>query len=404
MYFLYNKKKIDVGLLILLMYAISSSISIYYFSFSFVSSYFNKITIIPFIYLFLLTTLCIYPLLKYDSSNVKVITALNSSGFIYILSVLIIVVTLEPIIENILLFTKSRDESSSHIADIYNSSADGNIIEMYSFLGRRLSYVSILFSTSSVIFLFYYLTKQKKKIWVLIGLGMVSCNTVLYYFNTSNRAGVLSHFFFIICCYLLFKNCILKSTLKKINYIGFLFLVMIISLTTIVTLGRFNNGSKNSDLNAVAWVALYAGEGPLKFNNDLWYIKYHTNGDDIFPFFKNLIGLDTFTDTASRDNYYFRKNGIQIENFYTIVGDIFYDFGILGTPIFCFFIFVCITILVKRRKTYPLEIIFLLAIIVHIFLMGFAAYIHRAYTAQFGLLFPLFVMLGLYFNRKKLIN
>jgi hypothetical protein len=159
--------------------------------------------------------------------------------------------------------------------------------------------------------------------------------------------------------------------------------------------------SSNSELTTFSWLALYGGEGPLKFNNDLWHIKYHTNGDDLFCFIKNLLGFDTFKDSLSRDNYYTMKNGIQIENFYTVLGDVFYDFGIFFTPLFCLFINRLIYFFTKSRVVYPLEVIFLIALSAHIFLLGFAAFIYRSYDDQFGLVFPFIIIFILYYNRKR---
>ncbi len=148
------------------------------------------------------------------------------------------------------------------------------------------------------------------------------------------------------------------------------------------------------------WIGLYGGEGFLKFNNDLWYIKHYTDGDDMFAFAKNLIGLETYIDVRERDGFYLNKNGIQIENFYTFIGDIYYDFGLIGTIFFALLLnFICVY-LIKIRKKYPLEIIFILAIMSHIYLIGFTAYIHRAYSAQFALLIPLFTIIILTINRK----
>lgn len=399
-YYYKQKKCFDLGILILLIYAVSNCISVFYFSFDYVALNFKRITVIPYIYLFILTFICIYPLLKFNSNRITNINAVGSTVFIDLLTSILILVTIEPFIENLSLILKNNNQSSNYLAEIYEARNQGLSISVFSEIGRRLNYISNLFATTSVVFFFYYLTKVKKSKYKIIGLSLVIFNTILTYYNTSNRAGVLSYFLFIISCYFLFKNSLNPIILKRIKYYGFLFGGIVLTLTLIVTIARFS-ANESSSFSVFSWIALYGGEGSLKFNSDLWYIHYHTMGDDMFCFLKDILGLETFIDNTSRDSFYFSRNGIQIENFYTVIGDVFYDFGFFGAPIFCLIIYYFAKEITKIKKQYPLEIIFTIALVTHVFLMGFAAYIHRAYSAQFGLIFPGLVIVVLYINRFK---
>jgi oligosaccharide repeat unit polymerase len=397
--FYLKKKRLDLGVLILLVFAISNVISVFYYSFDYVRPNFNNITFQPFLYLFILYIICLVPFQRISDKHINSISAKGSLPFLFILSCSLIFISIVPLIENIVLVIKNRGNDAI-ISSIYDSRNQGEKIEIYSLLGRRLNYISSLFLTTSIICFFYFLSLPKRRNLLIFGLSLIIVNNVLYYYNTSNRAGIIICFLFIITCFFLFKNILDKRVLSFIKYTGFFFILLVITIIGIVTAARLDNSS-NTEITALSWLSLYGGEGSLKFNNDLWHIKYHTNGDDIFCFVKNLLGFETFKESLARDNYYNLKNGIQIENFYTVLGDVFFDFGLVLTPIFCFIINRIIYFLTRKREVYPLDIIFLIAFFAHIFILGFSAFIYRSYDAQFGLIFPFIVICILYLNRKS---
>lgn len=139
---------------------------------------------------------------------------------------------------------------------------------------------------------------------------------------------------------------------KRINYIGLFLISFLIIAVLLVTISRYNSSESDTG-NIFTWLALYAGEGPLNFNNDMWYVTKSTNGDNTFVALRWLLGL---TDVDSvQDNWLINQNlGVRGNVFYTYIGFIFADYNIVGTILFLSLISILLLMKIKPIETnYP---------------------------------------------------
>jgi oligosaccharide repeat unit polymerase len=403
-YYIFKIRKFNLGIFVLSIFTLSSFFSILHFKTSSNSLIFNKIELIPFIFLFVCILMCLNPLLNLNVEKIVFKVSKKNISLFHATIIITTVLTIEPFIENIFVLIKNQNSGFKNLGALYANKIEGSKVEIYSVLGRRLNFICVLLTPVSVIFSFYLISVKKNK-YLIYPLLLISINSLLTPLNTANRAGIVSFAMLLLINYNIFKFYMNKNIRKKIALSGIILSSVILTGLFAITISRYNES--NSSIGILNWLYLYLGEGFLKFNNDLWLIKIHTMGDDTLCFIKDILGFKTFTDNFSRDSYYLRKNGIQIENFYTIIGDIYYDFSIIGTLLVCLFFYTYLNLAINKNKFISIDKLIILVFYTHAFSMGFTAYIHRAYTAQIALLVPfvyiLIIKIQLLFPSKKII-
>lgn len=329
---IYHKKKkhFDVGSLILFSYLIYSIFSFLLFNNQYIGEKYNELKLFPFVYLFLMLIIAIYPVLKYDDKN---IIKIQQPNIILLNSISIFVITVSLIqIPNVIasipssfmkIITSSKEASllyseSSLFSDDYGSGIS-NIFSIF----------TGMFSELTPLILLYYLTLKNKNKLIVFGL-LISCfYLVISNINNINRGGIVNLFFSFFIAYFALRKFISKKIKLKINLL--LIIVTALSLLNLaaVTSSRFSSSGTFDSIQS------YTGQCNLNFNNyclDAGGIRY---GDRTLNLFKRIL----FKDTPK--NYYERRQkyqNLKIDdyNFYTFVGDFTLDFG----PIFSFFIFI----------------------------------------------------------------
>lgn len=63
-----------------------------------------------------------------------------------------------------------------------------------------------------------------------------------------------------------------------------------------MTFARYSMSEGAQTVSMLGWISLYAGEGTLNFNQNMWHTQAFTEGDNCFAFIKYILGMDTFTD------------------------------------------------------------------------------------------------------------
>lgn len=390
-----KRKKINVGTFILSIMTISHLGAFFYYD---VLSSFGTlihIEITPLIYLYTTILICLYPFLSHNS-----IRNINTNGnmqLIEALSLFIIIISIEPFLENILLLLKS---SNVDYSDVYRDRMDGEL-QNYSFIGTKLMGWSFHFRIFAVTAFFYFCTKEKQYKYIKLGLGGVLLNYLLTGINNGSRGDLMALTFLYLCCFLLLYSSFPRKFIFQIRKIFLIMLIPVTLLFVTITLDRFNS-STNSNRTLAGWLLLYSSEGPIKFCNEMWDGEHNTNGDVNMNFLKDMLGLKTYKTYEERDSHYLAKNGRRIEVFYTFIGDFVSDFGIFWTFILCLCLMLICIKLYSHNNTIKFSSVMLLLYFAHLYSIGFASNLYRSYNQQKSVFITLIIFFILNITSKKI--
>jgi len=399
-YWLKRIKKINTGIAILLIMTISHFASFFYYTtlrdLGFMP---YDIQIIPCLYLYLMILLSIHPFLT--QRDIVGIDDFGNKQIIKYLSILTIVLNIEPLAENIvLLFTSKNDYS-----ELYDSMREGTL-DLYSRIGSLLMGWSGHLKIFSSIAFFYYLTRKKKNKVLIIGLSACMINYILYWINCGGRGGVVSQLLIYFLTFLLFKPLLPKDKLKKLAKAAVLITVPLVVVFVSISSSRHavlsEKSTKMESIGLVGGIIFYVSEGPVRFNTEMWDGEHNTNGDVNFNYLKDKLGFKTYITYEDRDKKYLSKNGRRVEVFYTYVGDFVSDLGVFGGFIACLILSIIAKILIGHHHYIPFQNLLILIFILHIYSIGFAANIYRAYGLQASIMytFLLFVIMSI-LNQKQ---
>lgn len=357
------------------------------------------IQIVPFIFLYLMIMICIYPFLSYK--GIIEINVTRIKGLIRYLTVFVTIVSIEPLFENIYLFLTQTNDYSS----LYDSMREGDL-KIFSPLGYTFMGWANHLRTFIPIAFFYYLSQERKKSLFILGLLLCMLNQVLFWVNIGGRGGIISQFFIYFVSFILLRPLFSAELLKKTKKIALILAIPFLVIFILISQSRFDSHSQisytQSRLGFSSIFLMYLSEGPVKFNTEMWDAKHNTNGDVNCNYFKSLLGMKTYVTYEERDEHYIAKNGRRIEVFYTYVGDFVSDFGIGG----CFIICILLSILARSllcTQHMPFQNFLILVLLLHIYSIGFASNIYRAFGMQKNALYTIviFIILSLCFKPLK---
>ena len=135
----------------------------------------------------------------------------------------------------------------------------------------------------------------------------------------------------------------------------------------------------------LTWMSLYSGEGILRFSQYIWDLSKTSFGDTNFSFIKDMMDLETFTNTLDRREFYEIRFGIPTSIFYTFIGDICIDFGKCWAILFFCLLSIGINMLINasvRRRYYTFVDIYLLGLYILMIIYGVMYFFCKTYIAQ----------------------
>lgn len=407
LFFVYHikRKVVDIGTLPLFVWSISSLLAIYLFidngSEYVILKNSDRITLLPYIYLFSIYLLGLIPVLKIQSNRIQYVRTKGYSNFLYPLTIFFIVVSLLPLIENFFYLINSFDSNiMTGLSDTYDSKKYA-WKTWHSLLGKKMETILILFNKLLAILFFYWLPSKKNILFKIFALfPLLTC--LLYGFLTASRAAIVLDLTYIIFLYLLLKNTLSDSMQKKLKTFMLLGTSVIFSLILIITYARYNESVADShDFSVFKWIAIYLGESTLRFNAQMWNIDTYMLGDKCFPGLKSIIGLDTFTNLIDRRNYWEPKIGIQNNVFYTYVGDFFSDFGMIGAILLVLLFILPFRWIHIKHSSLTLSSILYISIWYSVILYGSTYYCYQVTIWNYSLLLQLLVCCILKFLETK---
>lgn len=374
----YLGKKAKIGRNIILVYLLSSITSIYFYVNS--AYYGSKLELEPYIYLFVATSICIFPFL--NCSNIldkPLIINLKQSKFLNIFSWILGLFAFEWFLECCAIMLMHGVGDINFERNYEGVDFTG---ERISWLGRKFKFFAIHLADIITFLLFFQLTRKvkDKKLIILLACGTVA--PMLDGFMGGHRFIVVLALFKYLIFYLLFSEN-LGNQLRKYLKTIFIVCVGLASLGLfLITLSRFTGLS--GDLDILTWLSLYSGEGPLRFNLQAWNMDAFTEGDNTLCFFKDALGLDTAISWAEKEMVWGRLHHLQYAVYYTFVGDIFFDFGPIGTFLFLLLVSMISVKLLKRYSGNIADLL-LLFLILKLVMFGFTYNPYIMYSAQVDL-------------------
>lgn len=361
---------------------------------------YSNIKMSPFLYLFLCYVISICPIYYFDYKKSEIVITDKQYLFIRYFSVFLIVISIEPFLENLYRLNDIIGDSS------YTYRMYDNRVEYLSFFGRKLHAISTYFNILYPVLILLFLYKKQYYI-IVAGLLLVTLNYWLHELGLGGRSKMVQSILYCVAVYFLMRKYLEQSIDKKIRLYGGAILLLGALFVLIISFSRYNSMASSTDVDSIwIWLGLYAGEGMLNFNSLMWDVTEGTNGDNTFIFLRNLLG---FSNANSVEDIYMSnlKLGVPENIFYTYVGSIYKDYNSYGTVLFLviFSSFVVLAIKSRRRKFSIIQIIILSVWIKILSVPTF--YTYTTWVEQFNLLFVYLFCFCLYlmkFGGKKVPN
>lgn len=373
-----RKRGIDIATIPLIVWSLSSIATIYYYLSEYRSHQFeDKITLLPFFYLFVLVWLSFLPLIRYDYKRIKVILV-NSSIFNGI-SWIIIVLSLAVLVQNTRYFISNMFDPGAYLEQ-YIDKQNGIDLEVLTGISQNIMrYCKYLKGLIPVFLIYSFTPFVKTGKAVRLGLFMSLLNLFINYMNISSRFALLTDLFLMAFLYLFLYRFFNPKVKRLINVaslaIGGL-LIFAIVLISVQRFGEDSGYSKTIDYS----ISLYAGESFVNFNGDMWNMPKYANGDNCFAYFKDKW---RGKEQCGRDFLELEKKVNRRMNvFYTFIGDYYTDIGRYGTALFVIILSTFLCIYMRARNEVGLGDILLLATYIKILLLGITYWTYLNYTLE----------------------
>ena len=386
---LYVKKYSSVPLYIVGIWCVSSFFAIL-FQLAFDVKY-EKLSILPYVFLFICFCISLFPIVKCQKRMENSLPCVTFGLFDKIIWVFILL-SLIPFYENLRYVISSYGAiDTSGLADMYNGKmyGDGIKVTWLSSLGMIGNSLDGVFIQLLVFIPFYFLTRKKINKYLLLFSFLPVLNHVLFQLASSGRGFATQFFLDAVFLILLFRKQIPSTRFKKLKLVSLVVIPCFFLLLSILTLARGNSSNKGVETSIT--VGYYVAKSHLDFNESLWNIRKHTEGDNSFGFVKDLIGLDVPKDKNAYWNY--SKTGIIPSLFYTYIGDWYMDFGPLITIVlFLIWSFVFLKIFVRTKGSESLLPFFLYFIYCQILINGWTINIFKTSGSFRNLLLSIFLL------------
>lgn len=345
-YFYFARSRWGLTHTILLLYSSIAVLSFHLFIYyPFADQMFEEITLFPYIYLFIMLMLPLYPIIKLESRPIYSIRKPRKSLF-YIVCMILVILSfyhVDEIFQNITngIFMLFVDSDAGLLA--YQKGAAKFTTDMSSGdLNKEVDYLSVLANLSRTIipvFWLYYISLEERNKYLFSLLTICVLLSPLNSIASGSRYALVVFIVETTVVFVFSKNLMQKKKIiiKRISYVV---LVVLIVPFLLVTISRSNGDMKNT----LYGMERYFSESFIHFNNhgiDAGGIRY---GDRTMPFFKMLIGFDTAKNYPERI-WKYRYMAIDESVFIGYVGDFTLDFG----PIFSFVLFVLTMVYFRQR-------------------------------------------------------
>ena len=344
------KRKIDIGFVLILLYAITSVIcSLYLFENQ--SNW--ELSLWYFIYLYVITMLFLRPFFI----DFQIVTSKIQLNNIIFLKYFIWFYVLCSFIDFYYSLSSAKENILSSDWSMLRNQLYSGDLQRYSNQYERIARIIVQYlKPMAILVLFISLySKITSRFWILLLFISIVITTMTLSINTASRGLLVALMGSLVCGYLIFKNK-LPISAKRIIFISAAIVSTIILIYTIaVTNSRFGDGNESSNL------LYYFGHSMLVFNYGITdSIQTFGNGAYFFDWFYKLFGLELVNIHRLGTHF-----GTQ---FFTFVGSLFIDFGPNGTFLIAVIIPLFFIKILKRKILGFAELFIIFIYINHLFM------------------------------------
>ena len=358
------------GSVVLFVYFFVSVISLFLFDSEF--SNFNDLSLLPFVYLFVVFLIFVYPLLNLREKKFSDIFIYDSRCLDF-LSILLITLTLLNFFGEIQLLSLSSLFDYNMILNSYDQSHEE--LELMTSESSVLRMLYVVIRDFSFPLLIYNILLKKKK--MIYGILFSIILGILLSLSNSSRNGLVSLVVSLPYLYIILKYRLGEKLKKKLLFILAVFVIFIGFIFFIITYARFGQESNDKLFYSLE---NYTEQSMLVFNNYRMDANGITYGDRTAPLIRKLLGLKTSTNYYER-RFVYSKMLVNDSYFITFIGDFTLDYGpmfaVIILSIFSFLFFRCL----KIYNKYSLSHIFILYLYYNWCVRGFTLW---TYSEKLG--------------------
>lgn len=372
-WYAHKVKALNTGVMLLGLWAISSLGAILYEPVNFIGHN-HKITLVPYIYLFIMNIIMFYPILNFRDELTKAIKV-NIKIYKY-LCLLVSIICILPFFENLIYaFSHISQSGIEQLQQLMNDRyEDSKIVLAYLsrpavICTRLLSFIGINV-TSILLVLFPLVLPIRKHKWLFIGVIMANMNFMLQGFNTFARFIIFIHLVILMFASILVYRYYLIELRKKFIRYSTCIIGGIVFIFATITFSRMANWEeqRNNSISIYAYVGQYMSEAMGNFNANMWPVKKHTEmGRFKYAILKSLFRKKIDRDRSEESFYLGYYSGA----FFTAVGDYYRAYGAYTTAIIIIISSILFTRLLKQHKTISITTIMLLIFYARMPLIGF---------------------------------
>jgi len=380
---------------------VGSTGAMYYYTFEVPYLSYDNITVMPLTFLFAINCLLFSPFLKIDYDTIKKIEVYNLGNVFNVISIFFALVNILPMVDAVLKLS-SFSLMGAALADMYSADEDKTNLIFTPYI--RPFYSVMRHFTVFIIFLFFYqLSKRRFNKIIIIGLAGNIVTFFLVSLLSGSRGGIIS--LLLTCAYFLFfmKSLMKPSVVTILMRMTLIIVGIVVIGVAAISVSRLSDMSeeKGKVLLMDQWISQYAGEGIIRYDHTIWHIDKKLNGSQNLPYPYSFVD-DSIKDLESYASKAENALKTPVTVFYTYVGDLIIDFGIIGTIIAAIIIYLTIRFLIKiRNGRISFYHLIILSFFYEYLTVGFTANIFRTYYTQLQIVETL-VLLGIIYIFQKL--
>lgn len=306
----------------------------------------RKITLWPYIYLFVCNLFLLIPILLFKSN--KIIDIGVQQKLLYKFAIIVAIISLFPLAESILYYAKNHSNTSMML-DAFNERYEDSSTTYYylTTFSRRITHIHHSIRLIILFLVFYMPTmKYKPRGFKLVYIGV--CISALLIPIESlcllARFQVVIAVFLGFYIYLIVRD-IYSSKLKvKVSKIMKYAILTFAILQLVQTANRYLNYTENLNMESVGMIAYlgqYIGESMGNFNGNIVHSDYYLGTEPILRTYGELFGVEF-------EQSHYLENRFHTNQFFTVVGEFWRAYGGVSTFIIFSFIFIIAGTLIKR--------------------------------------------------------